>query len=137
MSGSSPALQYQSGPLADSEKADVRRFCGYPPYGAGPTGFQGWRFFQAYGAMEYRMQNMAPAEYQNIRMYLAQLYTLEGAVWGAGANLDTDKAAVWTHNKQEVRDRTNLFSQTRRELCALLGIPAGPQLGSPGMRLVV
>ena len=26
-------------PFADAEKTDIRRFCGYPAYGAGPSGF--------------------------------------------------------------------------------------------------
>ena len=124
----SPAAAYSTASLLDAEKADIRRFCGYPPYGAGAAGFSGWRFFQAYGLAEFRMNNMAPAEYANIRYILAQLYTLEAAVWGAGANLDTDQAAVWKHNRDEIAHREGLFSLHRRRLCSLLGVPPGPDL---------
>ena len=37
--------------LTDPEKTDVRRFCGYPAYGAGVDGFDGWRFYQVYGLL--------------------------------------------------------------------------------------
>lgn len=36
---------FATGPFTDAEKADVRRFCGYPTYGSGARGFQSWRFF--------------------------------------------------------------------------------------------
>ena len=48
--------------LTDTEKTDVRRFCGYPAYGAGAAGFQNWRFYQAYGLLEFRINNLADAE---------------------------------------------------------------------------
>ena len=127
---SSPAAAFASTAFADSEKADIRRFAGYPPYGVGAAGFSGWRFFQAYGLMEFRLNNMAAAEIQNIRYMLTQLYTLESAVWGAGANLDTDQAAVWKHNRDEVAHREGLFAMHRRRLASLLGVPPGPHLGA-------
>lgn len=115
--------------FTEAEKVDVRRFCGYPAYGIGPSGFQGWRFWQSYGLLEYRLNNMDPSEEVVVRtIYLANLYTLETAIVGASANLSTDKAAVWTHNKNEVADRDGLFSNWRRKLCAFLGIPAGDGL---------
>ena len=48
MSGSSAPPTTQ---LSNSERVDVRRFCGYPAYGAGSSGFQSWRFFEAYGTL--------------------------------------------------------------------------------------
>ena len=47
---------------------------------------------------------------------------------GASANLDTDQAAVWTHNKDEVADRNNLYYLKRRELCAYIGVRPGRAL---------
>ena len=41
--------------FTDAEKTDIRRHCGYPAYGAGAAGFQAWRFYQAYGLLEYRI----------------------------------------------------------------------------------
>lgn len=124
-------------PLTDAERADVRRFCGYSIYGLGASGFVGDRFYVAYGDLEYRMTNAAPAELQVIRNYLAALYAMEAAIPGAGANLDTDQAAVWFHNKNEVRDRRDLFDDWRRRLCDDIGVPYGPGLRTPGVTLVV
>ena len=108
-------------PFTDAEKTDIRRFCGYPAYGAGAAGFQSWRFFQAYGTLEYRMNNLAPAEYAVIRsVYLVQLYPLEVAIPAAAGNLDTASAAVWTHNSEEVHQREELFDDWRRRLCGFL-----------------
>ena len=134
----SPAAVYATTPFSDAEKADVRRFCGYPTYGQGSAGFQSWRFFQEYGLLEFRMNNLAAAELQNARYYLAQLYPLEAAVWSAGANMGTDQAAVWTRNKDEAADRTRLFKSVCRTLCNVVGVPAGPNLmGGQSVRCVV
>ncbi len=85
------------------------------------------------------MNNFAPAEIQVVRYYLANLYTLEAAVPGAGVNLDTDQGAVWKHNKAEVRDRSQLFDDWGRRLCRFIGVPPGPGLGvgGPGLPMVV
>lgn len=122
--------------LADAERVDVRRFCGYPAYGAGSSGFQSWRFFEAYGTLEFRLSNFAPGELQVVRQYLANLYTLEQGVPAAAANLDTDVAAVWTHNRSEVADRTRLFVDWCRRLAFFIGIPPGPGL-SPDAAIVI
>lgn len=125
--------------FTEAEKVDIRRFCGYPAYGAAATqGFE-HRFYTRYGTLEYRLNNLDPAEETVIRnTYLANLATLETAIVGTSANLDTDEAAVWKHNKREQADRENLFDSWRRRLCGFLGIPPGPEL-SPGggLRLVV
>lgn len=120
-----------------NELTDIRRFCGYPVYGVGASGFQGWRFFQAYGLLEYRMQNLAPQEETVVRTYLAQLYALESDLPGAAATLDTAQAAVWTRNPRELRDRTRLFDDWRRRLCGFMGVPPGPALSDGGIELVV
>ena len=133
----SPAAAFDTSAFADSEKADIRRFTGYPPYGAGSAGFQGYRFFQAYGTLEFRLNNLAAAEIQNIRYLLTQLYALESAVWGAGANLDTDQAAVWKHNRDEVAHREGLLSLHRRRLAQALGVPPGPNLRDRSFDVVV
>jgi hypothetical protein len=122
--------------LTDAERADVRRFLGYPSYGPGNSGFQGYRFFQAYGEMEFRLTNARPEEFQIMRQYLATLYSLEVAIYASGANLDTDQAAVWHHNKSEVADRTGLYAQARRALADFLGVPPGPGLGDGSIRRV-
>lgn len=115
-------------PLSDAERVDVRRFCGYPAYGAGSSGFQSWRFFEAYGTLEFRLTNLATSEIQVVRQYLATLYALEAAIPAAASNLDTDEAAVWKHNRAELAERTSLFDDWCRRLILFIGIPAGPAL---------
>lgn len=124
-------------PLTDAEKTDVRRFCGYPAYGAAPSGMETWRFYQAYGLLEFRMNNLSEAELMVVRRYLGTLVGLELAIPQSGGNLDTDRASVWTRNRDEIRDRTALFDNWRRRLCAFLGLPPGRGLADCGMTLVV
>jgi hypothetical protein len=123
--------------FTDSEKTDIRRFCGYPAYGAAASGFENWRFFQAYGLLEFRMNNLSDAEAAVVRRYLGTLTVLEFAVPRAGDNLDTDQAAVWTRNRDELRDRTRLFDDWRRRLCGFFGIPPGPTLTDTGIAVIV
>ena len=116
--------------LTDAEKTDVRRFCGYPAYGASPSGNTGWRFYQAYGALEYRMTNLSSAEEAVVREHLLALRTFERAIPSAAANLDTAAAAVWTHNPAEMVERQRLERDWGRRLCGFLGVPPGPALTS-------
>lgn len=123
--------------FTSAEKTAIRRHCGYPAYGDGDSGFENWRFFQAYGLMEFRLNNLSSDEEAVTRTYLAQLAKLELALVGASENLDTGQAAVWTHNPDEVKDREALFDSWRRRLCGFLGVPPGPALRDGGLILVV
>lgn len=123
--------------LTDPEKTDVRRFCGYPAYGAGVAGFDGWRFYQVYGLLEYRMTNLSCEEESVVRRYLAQLRGLDLAVPRSAESLDTDQAAVWTRNRSEPEDRLRLLDSWRRRLCGFFGVPPGPALGDGGIRILV
>lgn len=123
--------------FSTAERVDIRRFCGYPAYGGTPSSFQSYRFFQAYGTLEYRISNLLAEEETVVRSYLTNCTTLETAIVGTSANLDTDAAAVWTHNKKEHRDRERLFASWRRKLCGFLGVPPGPELGEVGITVVV
>lgn len=132
MSGSQAAYSF-----SESQKTDIRRFCGYPAYGAGATGFQSWRFFQAYGTLEYRLNNLSSSEGAVVLQYLSTLVSLESSIPQTANNLDTEQAASWTHNPHELRDRVDLLDQWRRRLCGFLGIPAGPALANEGITLIV
>lgn len=124
-------------PLSEAEKVDIRRFCGYPPYGAAPSGMQSWRFFQSYGILEFRLNNMAAQEVAVVRRYLGTLLAFELAIPAAAANLDTDQASTWTHNKNEMSDRIGLFDEWRRRLCGFLGVPPGEALATGTVSVVV
>lgn len=126
--------------FTSAQLVDIRRFCGYPAYGDGAVVFpQPW-IMKQYLALEYRLQHISTDEGNVVvNVYLSNLYTLESAVPGSGNNLDTDEAAVWVHNKNEVRDRMNLFDAWRRRLCQFLGVEPGPQMSQGGnsIQLVV
>lgn len=124
-------------PFTDAEKTDIRRFCGYPAYGAGAAGFQSWRFYQAYGTLEFRMNNLSAAELAVVRRQLGTLNALEVAIGEASGHLDTNAAATWQRNQNEPRDRQRLFDDMRRRLCGFFGLPPGPALGDAGLSLVV
>ena len=117
-------------PLSDAEKVDIRRLCGYPAYGAAPTGMQSWRFFQVYGLLEFRINNLSDAELTIARRYIGTLNALEVAIPATSDGLDTAQASVWTRNKDEVGDRIKLFDEWRRRLCGFLGVPTGPGLST-------
>jgi hypothetical protein len=123
--------------FTDAEKTAIRAYCGYPVYGGQPAQGFGYRFFTWYGNLEYKLNNLQPSEEAVIKnTYLPNLAQLESDIVGSRVNLDTDKAAVWTHNKNEVRDRQNLFDDWRNRLCGFLGIPPGPALQT-GIRIVI
>jgi len=114
--------------FTDAQFVDIRRFCGYPIFGNGAVVYfpAAWTLRQ-YQALEYRLNNMDVNEGNVVvNTYLTSLYALETAIVGTSANLDTDEAAVWKHNKNEQRDRDRLFDSWRMRLCNFLGIPPGP-----------
>ena len=123
--------------FSDAERTDIRRHCGYPAYGSGAEGFQGWRFHQAYGLLEFRIMRMSGAEEAVTRQYLATLATLERAVPESAAMMDTEQAAVWKRNPRELRERTALFDDWRRRLCGFFGVPPGPALSGRAPVVVV
>jgi hypothetical protein len=126
--------------FTDAQLVDIRRYCGYPAYGDGSVVFPYPWVMRQYLALEYRLQHLDQSEGGVVvNTYLANLATLENAIPAAGANLDTDAAAVWTHNKDEQKDRDALFDSWRRRLCRFLGVPPGPEFGgaSASVPLVV
>jgi hypothetical protein len=72
------------------------------------------------------------ASEESAYQHLSEKLVLETAITDASDNLDTDIAAIWTHNKNEVSDRMNLFNKWRRQMCSFIGIPPGPWLGKGG-----
>ena len=83
------------------------------------------------------MNNLAPAEYQNVRYYVSQIYILEGAIFGASGTLNVRQAAAFIRNPREMRERRSLYRNSRRELCTMVGVPPGPDLGDGGLSMVV
>ena len=125
--------------FTDAQLTDIRRYCGFPARADGNVLFAAPWVNVQYLALEYRLQHLSQTEGAVVVQYLTTLNTLEAAIPAAGANLDTDQAAVWYHNKNEVRDRSKLFDSWRRRLCGFLGIEQGPNFGGGGnsIQLVV
>src|ERR1022692_3429051 len=121
--------------LTAQELVDCRRYMGFSLSGNTATTFYREQVYStltyASLSLDYRLANLS-AEEENtvVNYYLANLYLREAEIQGAAANLDTDVAAVWTHNKDEVSDRMGPFNQLRRDLCNFLGFEPGKALMS-------
>lgn len=121
--------------LTAQQIVDVRRYCGFSV--SGNMTSQPYRepvysdVTLASLSLDYRLANLS-AEEENtvITFYLANLYLREAEIQNASQNLDTDQAAVWKHNKDEVADRVGLFNSLRRDLCNFLGFEPGKGLGT-------
>lgn len=126
--------------LTDQQKIDVRRHCGFPVYGqfnsTSPSSF-GYRYYTQYLILEYRMNNLDPnEEITLINVYIANCNSLEAAMPPSSNNLDTDRAAVWYHNKREVADRYDLYRLWCRRLAEFMGVRA-PGAMINGMSVIV
>ncbi|QDH16789.1 hypothetical protein [Swingsia samuiensis] len=121
-------ISVSSDELNESEKVDIRRFCGYPVIGSCDTSQGSWRFFQQEGTLEWRMNHLSSSERQQVRGYIAQLEAMELALAHSSDNLDTERAASWFHNQNEVSDRLQLFWIWRKRFCTFLGVSGGSEL---------
>ncbi|OGB23349.1 MAG: hypothetical protein A3I66_01405 [Burkholderiales bacterium RIFCSPLOWO2_02_FULL_57_36] len=123
--------------LTAAQKTDVRRFAGYPMEGtvAGSAVVIYNRTYPNVTLSDRLDQLTSSEELILINTYLTNLTALETAIVGVSTNLDTDEAAVWKHNKNERQDREGLFNSWRRKMCAFLGFPPGPGLGSGDHRV--
>jgi hypothetical protein len=127
--------------LTDQQVADVRRYVGYPMLGDTVADNSrdfayGWVSPGTWQTLYHRLISLRPEEEAIVVNYLTTIATLEVAVTDSSDNLDTDQAAVWYHNKNEVNDRMKLYNLWRRQLCAFIGLAPGPSLGQGGTRLV-
>lgn len=121
--------------LTDAQRAAVRRYAGYPQVGSNHTTdasrdfAYGWTLPGVWETLSSILDNLRPENEDTlVNVYLTKLASLETAITSASDNLDTNEAAVWKRNTNEVADRTSLFRQWRREMCAFLGIAPGPSL---------
>jgi hypothetical protein len=126
--------------LTEQQKVDVRRHCGFGVFGnnvgAAPPTF-GYRFYTQYLILEYRLNNLADEEYDTlINKYINNCNSLELDIPTASSNLDTDRAAVWYHNKNEVRDRFDLYKLWCRRMMDYLQVEGNATLMN-GLRIVV
>jgi hypothetical protein len=121
--------------LTAAQIVDCRRFMGYSVSGddvSNPYRELVYSNVSYFGlSIDYRLQHLSPEEETVVsNKFLVNLNLREDEIQGAAANLDTDQAAVWYHNKQEVSDRTGLFNELRYDLCTFLGFRPGPNLAT-------
>jgi len=109
--------------FSEEEKTDIRRFVGYGVFGNTPEYPFGWRYYSFSGDLEFKMNYLKPTEEVVVRKYLVTLNKLEDDIPLVADNLDTDRAAVWYHNKNELKDRESLFTLYRKRLARLLQVP--------------
>lgn len=72
-----------------------------------------------------------------INVYLNPLNSLEADIPTASDNLDTDRAAVWYHNRDEVRDRFALYKLWALRLCDYLEVDGPAKMVKSGLQVVV
>ena len=125
--------------LSDAQKDDVRRHCGFPVFGLGvgttPPTF-GYRYYEWYLILEYRMNNLSQNQADLLNnTYIANCNILEQQILGASNNLDTDRAAVWWHNKNEVPDRFKLYKLWCDRTIEFMGLSTPSKLLSMGVTM--
>jgi hypothetical protein len=124
--------------FSDSEKVVIRRHAGYQMFGGANYPNYGYRYFTHYGMLEFKLNNASLDEETVIRDYITKLNKLENEWLGAADNLDTDEAAVWKHNKSELKQRKALYIEWRIRLCNYMGIGPGPDVnGANTTRIIV
>lgn len=121
--------------LTDQQKADVRRFAGYPMLADTVADDSrdfayGWVSPGVWNTLEHRLNNIRPEEETRlVSVYLTNLALLEQDVVDSRDNVDTKQAAVWYRNEQEIAEKRDLFDDWRRRMCYFIGIAPGPSLG--------
>ena len=124
--------------LTAAQIVDVRRYMGYSAAGS-VAAFTPPVYMPMIPSQNLteRLASLTAQEETVVTVtYLANLNTLEAAIPAAATNLDTDKAGPWVANKREIGQRTALFNQWRRALCAFLGFDPGPALGLGGIQIL-
>ena len=130
------------GTFTAAEETDIRRHCGYGAIGdisSMSAGGMGARYFQQFSQFEFRINNLSPTEEAIVRLKVYGtavapapttngLNFLELAIETSSANLDTDEASVWKHNKREIDDRYKLYTNARQRLCETIGVAYGPAI---------
>lgn len=121
--------------LTDAQITDVRRYAGFQLSGTPALTANNDIAYLVFGTRQMslveRLNSLSASEESVlVNTYLTNLNTLEAAIVSAAANLDTDQAAVWKHNKTEVEERERLFDSWRRRMCAFLGFAPGPGIAA-------
>lgn len=123
--------------LTSLQAVNVRRYMGYSLSGnSTAAGFRELIYSDVSYmglSLDYRLANLsADEETVLVGYFLCNLQAREQDIQNASRNLDTDTAAVWKRNANEIGDRTDMFRSLRIELCNWLGFKPGPTLMNSG-----
>lgn len=129
--------------FTDDEKVRLREHAGYPVFGnqyelnARFYG-EGFDVLEMNRRLEFALNNLQVAEESHVKtMILPQLDKLKKGIYKSRKNLDTARAAVWTHNANETNERRALYTAARLDLCGFLNVPAGALIRNGGSRMRV
>lgn len=127
--------------MTEAQKDEVRRHAGFPVFGFGvgttPPTF-GYRYLEWYLILEYRMNNLSQNQVNLLmNVYVSACNVALNAIIGSSNNLDTDRAAVWYHNKNEVKDRFELYKLQCQLLIEFIGAPGPSRLLGAGITVTV
>lgn len=111
--------------LTATEVVSVRRYCGFPISAMVAAA-------NAPDALSVALPLLSAEEEAVIRtVFLPTLVTLELELLSASATLNTQSAAVWTRNANEMAERSLLYRMRRMMLCRFLGVPFGAGIHDP------
>lgn len=80
-------------------------------------------------SIDYRLSHLSTEEEYLVTTYfLVNLKARRDEIQAAAENLDTNRAAIWERNRDEVGNRMAMFNALRRELCFFLGFQPGPMI---------
>lgn len=121
--------------LTAQQLVDVRRYMGYSVSGNSASNAYRELVYSEVSyfglSLDYRLANLSAEEENTVTTYyLTNLALREAEIQTAAANLDTNAAAVWKRNTNEISDRKQLFNGLRVELCNFLGFAPGKGIAS-------
>ena len=103
--------------LSAADTVDLLRFCGYAP---------------GDHTLDPQLAGMSAEVQAVVTAQLGRLRKIECQIGEAAGDLDTNRAAVWYRNTNQVADLFSLLNAQAERLCALLGVLPGPFFGAGG-----
>lgn len=105
--------------LTAVELVDARRHAGYPVLRSVPV------VGSAAFALEAALSGLSSEEEDVVRGMLIKLNTLENDLFEIRDNSDTEQAAVFKRNANELGERETVYRSWRRRFAAFLGFALG------------
>jgi len=125
--------------LTETQKMQIRKFCGYTNWGEQPNAGMGWRAWETNAYLEQKMNALTPEEGDRVvNLYIPNCLAMETNIQNVSQLLLVDTAAVFIRNKLQLKENIQLYNYWRLQLCQFLGIGPGEFFGgSRNSRMVV